>query len=57
MKSNKIVKGYFNSPDIRNNKEKDIKNKVDFRINKIIIRDLSVTDIPIISEELDSYKN
>jgi len=54
--ANKVAKNFLENPIILKNESKDIKTLVDLRINESIISDLSVTNIPIISEELD-YEN
>jgi fructose-1,6-bisphosphatase/inositol monophosphatase family enzyme len=52
----KVSENFLENPVILKNEFKDIKTLVDLKINESIIHDLSKSNIPIISEELN-YEN
>ena len=52
----KVSEKFLENPGILKNESKDIKTLVDLRINESIIQDLSKSNIPIISEELDNER-
>ena len=50
----KIANKYYKNTSTFNDELKDIKTLADLKINESILKDLSATNIPIISEEIDN---